>query len=105
MQRYGEAAELFERELERRPEDLSARYALGICYASMGSVLPAIRELRAVLEADPDHDRAWQNLGVLYAKNESYDEAILAFEEALRINPDNQQAKLNLESAREYRSR
>jgi len=76
-----------------------------LAYAGAGSVLPAIREFRAVVEKDPNHDRAWQNMGVLYAKSESYDEAVQAFEEALRINPNNRQAKMNLESALECLSR
>lgn len=102
MEHYEEARVEMEAELERFPENLAARYALALCYASTGSVLPAIRELKNVVSQDPRHDRAWDNLGVLYAKSDSYDEAIAAFERALEANPGNLDARRHLEMARKY---
>jgi tetratricopeptide (TPR) repeat protein len=58
-----------------RPDLFEIRYRLGIAYRMAGQAQEAIRELEAVLQAQPTHAEAQAHLGSLYYQTRQYDRA------------------------------
>ncbi len=55
---------------------------------TLGSFAAEIRELRNIVQSDPDNRAAWVRLGNLYFDTDQYMEAIEAYTRALELEPD-----------------
>jgi tetratricopeptide (TPR) repeat protein len=79
---YGEALEAF-------PDNLDLRYARALHAAGMQQLEVLERDLRFVLEKDPDHADALNALGYTLAdQTDRYQEALGLIEKALALKPD-----------------
>ena len=58
IREWEQAAELYERYLEVRPDDLDVTTDLGACYRSIGDAERALEKFRRVRALDPEH---WQS--------------------------------------------
>ena len=58
IQEWEQAAELYERYLEVRPDDLNVMTDLGACYRSAGNTEAALEQFRRASSLDPEH---WQS--------------------------------------------
>lgn len=80
----------------QHPEDLAARYQLGLAHARAGSYAAATRELLAVLGREPSRADVLNDLGVVYLLQQRYYESLLALNAALAARPDYGRAAANL---------
>lgn len=87
----------YERYLRMQPGDPNARVDLGICYFELGRqdsvrggelVGAAVREMRAVADADPRHQPAAFNLGVVHLYLGATDESNAWFRKAVAMAPE-----------------
>jgi tetratricopeptide (TPR) repeat protein len=78
------------------PEDLAARYQLGLARARAGDYPAATRELLAVLAREPSRAEVLNDLGVVYLLQHRYFESLLALNGALAARPDYGRAAANL---------
>jgi tetratricopeptide (TPR) repeat protein len=61
--------------VERNPSDRFARYALAMEYRNSGDPDGAVREFRALIEADPDYTAAYFHAGQTLAQRGRTEEA------------------------------
>jgi tetratricopeptide (TPR) repeat protein len=97
--RYGEAAVLFRRALEARPETVETRVNLAAALALAGETPAAVEELRTALAAAPDNLTARLNLGLLLRGAGDTDGAILHLRRAAELAPDDLDLQLELAEA------
>lgn len=84
----GGAIEVYRKGLEAAPGDDDLRYVLARALWRRGRLGEAERLLRAVVEEDPGHARAWSNLGrVWLARGRGDEEAYEAFRRAIVEDP------------------
>lgn len=79
----------YQKELEKNPEDLNARYSLGTAYMLENKFLEAAGEFKAVADKKPDDVDALDKMGMAYRSANKFDEAAEAFKRALKVQPDN----------------
>jgi tetratricopeptide (TPR) repeat protein len=90
MERYEEALALYDRELERYPDDETLLYGRAFLYERMDRVDDAISELREMLRRNPDDPIALNALGYTLAdRTTRYDEALRYISRALELSPGN----------------
>ncbi len=82
--------------VKSQPNNVDARYLLGVAYARIDRYREAIHEFLAVLEKDPSRFDALNDLGVAYLVQERYYEALVAFQGALTAKPDFAPAQANM---------
>ena len=75
------------KDVERNPEDLTARYNLGTAYLVEGKPLEAAEQFKYVAEKKPDDADALDKLGMAYTSANRFDEAADAYRRALRRQP------------------
>jgi tetratricopeptide (TPR) repeat protein len=78
---------IYERLLEKTPNDLGLLLSLGNLYYSMKNYGLAVQFLKKVLEVDPDHRDALANLALSYDALNRTDEAFEAYQRAVEANP------------------
>jgi tetratricopeptide (TPR) repeat protein len=81
---------------EAHPEDLAARYQLGLARARAGDYPGATRDLLAVLAREPGRADVLNDLGVVYLLQQRYFESLLALQGALAARPAYARATANL---------
>lgn len=80
---------IYETALENAPDDPNLLYGRSLVYEKLGRFPEAERDLRAILEHDPDNPRALNALGYMLTVNtDRYKEARKLIESALRQEPD-----------------
>ena len=90
MDRYDEALEIYSHELKRYPGDENLLYARAFLYERMDQVDDSLRELRALLEKNPDDPVALNALGYTLAdRTDRYEEAYGYIKKAYELDPDN----------------
>jgi tetratricopeptide (TPR) repeat protein len=98
--RQGQLKRMSRVELERltlrQPQNLEARYRLGVAYAQEGRYPEAVREFLTVLEKEPARAETLNDLGVTYLLQERYYEALVSFQGALQLKPDFAAAYANM---------
>ncbi|HEY4015128.1 MAG TPA: tetratricopeptide repeat protein [Polyangiaceae bacterium] len=77
---YPRAIQLYEDLASRFPRDASTHVNLALCHLKSGEPDRARVALRAAVELDPNHKRAWGYLGLALQKLGDLDEAQAAFE-------------------------
>jgi tetratricopeptide (TPR) repeat protein len=90
--RYGEAAALLRRALEKSPNDPLILTNLGSVLKADGDAMGATVAFQRACELDPKMAAPWYNLGNALTQQLRVDEALNAFEEALRRDPEHMKA-------------
>lgn len=88
-----EAARLYERILEQRPDWAAAKLNLGLVYYSQDRFRDAARILAQVVERDPALTSALLFLGASYYRTDRYAEAVPLLERYLSIEPESDEAR------------
>ena len=92
VQRYGdrdEALALYESAMEAFPDNNDLRYNRALYLVELGDFEGMERELRVIMDEDPDHADALNALGYTLAdRNERLDEAFAYISRALKLRPD-----------------
>lgn len=113
QQQYQEAYSLYARYLDSHPDDYDVLYARSLVAERLDLLDEAERDLKKIIQVEPDNARALNALGYTLAdRTTRYQEALQYLEKAIKITPDDPavqdsmgwvQFKLgNLQSAREY---
>ena len=90
QEREQQALEAANLALESYPENIEIRYARAMLQDSMGNTGPAITDLRAIIEAQPENAVALNALGyILTVRTDQLDEARAHIEKALSLDPEN----------------
>ncbi|MBM3458123.1 MAG: tetratricopeptide repeat protein, partial [Armatimonadetes bacterium] len=77
-----------EAHVRKHPNDLEARYRLGLSLGRSGKHVEAIRELVAVLQKDPGRADVLNDLGALYLLEGRYYESLVTLRAALEARPE-----------------
>ncbi|AHL76602.1 hypothetical protein CH92_16445 [Stutzerimonas stutzeri] len=89
QQQIKAAWELAEQALEQFPDDLNLLYTRAMIAEKRGDLAQLERDLRYIIEREPDNAMAINALGYTLAdRTDRYDEALALIEQAYRINPD-----------------
>ena len=91
------AVEHYFRGLELRPQQMTARYQLGVILVDLERWQEGIEQLSQVVAERSDHVEAHNSLGVAHLKLEDLDKAQWHFERALALNPRFELARNNLQ--------
>ncbi len=85
---YDKAIPLYQRYLEKFPENSDARIDMGVCMYNLGDYDNAIREMKKALEYEPKHQIGHLNLGVVNLTAGNIDVAKGWFQKAVDLGPD-----------------
>ncbi|MDE0433878.1 MAG: tetratricopeptide repeat protein [Bryobacterales bacterium] len=88
-----EAARLYERILEQRPDWAAVKLNLGLVYHSQQRYLEAVRILSQVVEQEPELRSAMLFLGASYYSLDRYAEAVPMLERYLSLEPASDEAR------------
>jgi Flp pilus assembly protein TadD len=88
--RDAQAIDSYQRSLELPPHgnDRVPRFELAKAYLRLDRPQDAEKELRILLEFDPEDPGTWHNLGVALHMQDRRDEAIRAWQTVLEVDPD-----------------
>jgi TonB family protein len=84
-QKYAEAIKVFEKVLEKDPENANATYNIAISYIQLKDEDKALIYLNKTVEFNPYNDDAWYNLAIIYFNKGDYLSALGA---GLDAGPD-----------------
>lgn len=87
----------FQRGLTHAPQQIIARYQLGVILVDLQRWSEGIDELSQVIAERSDHSEAHNSLGVAYLKLGNLEKAIWHFKRAVTLNPQFETARNNLE--------
>ena len=90
---YDKAIPLYQRYLEKFPENANARIDMGVCMYNLGNYDNAIREMKKALEYEPNHQIGHLNLGVVNLTAGNTDVAKEWFRKAVDLGPDTEVGK------------
>ncbi len=88
LNRYAEAAALYEKAVKIRPGYYEAHNNLGCSFRELGQREEAIAEFKRTLELKPGYATAYYNLGTVYFSLGRKEEAIASFRKAIALNPN-----------------
>lgn len=94
--RYAKAQAACEEALRLRPDDLGARFNLGLCFVAAGDFERGAASLEQVLRASPQNAQVLHNLGVAYQGLGRDDEAEACLRRAAALAPEVPEPKLAL---------
>ena len=86
MERFGEAAEIYQAILADEPQNFNVRLLLGGLYARMHDYGKARQVMEKLAELNPDSYAAFYYLAELYREMRLLDKAAAAFDQALTLN-------------------
>jgi len=90
------ARSLYEKVLEKDPDNLPAKTRMAMTYLSSKSPMKGIRMLREVLEKDPKNELALFNMGMLSIQSGQFDKAIEWLQKLVSVNAGHLQGQLLL---------
>lgn len=79
-----------------RPDDLEAKYNLGVAYQALDEYKNAERVYKQILEHEPNNFKVMLNLGVIYWKLQHYQNSVDITRKFLASNPESPQGHNNL---------
>jgi tetratricopeptide (TPR) repeat protein len=79
-----------------QPDNMQARYRLGLAYAHADRLREASQEFLTVIEKEPTRADVLNDLGVTYLLQERYYECLVALEGALTLKPDSATTHANI---------
>ena len=90
IKHYQAAIDVFTRALEEHPDNPELLYARALVAVDIDRIDILERDLKSILERDPDHTEALNALGYTLAdRTDRYQEAVGYIERALRLKPNN----------------
>lgn len=95
-QRWIEAADEYEKALEKKPDDVETRALLAECLARAGELDVAESQFERALEMDPNDPKVLFRRGNTYRELKKLDRAIEAYRAALGADPNNVAIRNNL---------
>gem|GEM_PF-2224065 len=95
-QRWVEAADEYQKVLEKNPDDVETRAMLAECLARAGETDIAENEFQKALSMDPNDPRVLFRMGNTYRELKQFDQAISAYKRALQADPNNKLVRNNL---------
>jgi len=92
LEHYEDAAQWYEQALKIKPDDVTVRMDLGLTYyyRSPRDLERAIEIFRAVLKADPRHEKTLQNLAQALVDKGDKSAAAETLKQLEKVNPSNQ---------------
>jgi tetratricopeptide (TPR) repeat protein len=99
LEHWNEAAQEFQAELARFPEDAEAKYNLGFVYMQESRNAEGEKLFWEVLAAHPDHANAQYELGKILMDRGEVKEAITHLEAAARLSPQTDYIHYQLQAA------
>ncbi|MBI2093481.1 MAG: tetratricopeptide repeat protein, partial [Candidatus Omnitrophica bacterium] len=78
------------------PDDVEARYQLGLLKLRLGEPDLALHEFREVVDRKKDHILAWNGICIANLRIGALEEANLAIQKALQLNPQSAQTQTNV---------
>jgi tetratricopeptide (TPR) repeat protein len=87
QKRYDEAMAVFQRALQKNPNDAMAYFNIGYLLAAQGRDAEAAGAYQRAIQADPNFLEGYFNLGMTLKKLNNPRGALAAFQQAVRINP------------------
>lgn len=94
--KWSEAAEIIERNLEKRPRDPQWRFLQGVLFAETGKRAESITVFELLTEDFPELSEPYNNLAALYVEQRELHKARLLLERAIQNRPDYAMAHENL---------
>ena len=94
-QDYQSAISLYGEVIEHAPEDIAARYSLGLLYYECERWQDALNALETLVDKDPDHAEAYNTLGSIHVELKDYQSAMNYLERAISIDQKFAQAHFN----------
>ncbi|MDD4071168.1 MAG: tetratricopeptide repeat protein [Desulfobacterales bacterium] len=86
---FSEAREVYQQALVLTPDNAELHFRSGVVYDRLGDKESSIREMRRVIQLDPEHPNALNYLGYTFAEmGTNLDEAERLIREALKYKPD-----------------
>ena len=82
--------------LEYYPDEISAKYKLGLILSKVNQFEEATGLFKAVINKDPKHIGALFSLGIAYEKTRNYRKAMGVYKRILKIEPENPEALVKL---------
>lgn len=92
----GPALERIENYLQRKPDDLNARFLRGVILSDQKRIPEALDVFTRITQDYPELAEVHNNLAVLYAEQGRYDRARYALEQAILASPNDETALENL---------
>jgi tetratricopeptide (TPR) repeat protein len=92
---YDGAIALLKEALEKDPNDVNARYLLGLSYARKKMLPEAIDALTKVIESNPKFPPAYFELAVCYQQQDELDKALELYGKTLELDANNPDAAYN----------
>jgi tetratricopeptide (TPR) repeat protein len=89
---YDEAAEMFAKYTERKPENPWGHYMLGLSALKSGELETAEQAFDRTLELDPLHVKSWLNSSRVLLDSGRPEDALIRIDEALAIDPGSSDA-------------
>jgi tetratricopeptide (TPR) repeat protein len=87
---------LYEKVLEKDPDNLAAKTRMAMTYLSSKSPMKGIKMLREVLEKDPNNELALFNMGMLSIQSGQYGKAVEWLQKLTNVNARHLQGQLLL---------
>ena len=87
--------------LEQEPNNLLARFNLGVALGDNGLLVEALAELHQIIQEDAAHAEAHNSLAYVYVRLKNFPKAIEHYEKAIKINPKYDSARQNLDKVRQ----
>jgi tetratricopeptide (TPR) repeat protein len=85
---YGEATKLFERYIDRRPDNPWGHYMLGLSAWKSGDLVKSEAAFENALRLDPKHMKSLVNLSRVLIEQKRYDDAIVKLTAAEEVDPE-----------------
>jgi predicted AlkP superfamily phosphohydrolase/phosphomutase/Tfp pilus assembly protein PilF len=85
--KHAEAAEIYARLVEEKPDDGSLRASYAGALGALGRYDEALAQLERAIALDPVNSEAYYNLGLIHERRNQRDAAVAAYRSALRYRP------------------
>ncbi len=87
------ALPIFDRLVQKYPDDVSIRYSLGLSYFFLRRMDDAFAEFEKVIELNPKHANAYMNLASIYESRGEISQAIESLETVVSFDPESPTGK------------
>jgi tetratricopeptide (TPR) repeat protein len=94
--KFAEAAAVYQRALQAKPDSPEVHYHLGRALEKQGDLAAAVEHYRVAVCLQPDSAKLLNRLGVIQRQQGQLEAAVASLQQALRVKPDSPEAHYNL---------